>query len=52
MLDPDGDPLGEDLALDTLVNDDADSVLGHVEDTPSLAVVGLMRHTLLEGTAA
>ena len=49
MFDPDGDPLGEDAALDALVDDDADGVLGHVEHAPGLAVVRLVRHALLEG---
>ena len=51
VLDTDVDSLGEDLATDTLVDHDTDCSLGHVEHTPGLAVVGLVWHTLLEGTA-
>ena len=52
VLDPDGDPLGQDPALDALVDDDADGVLGHVEDAPGLSVVGLVGHSFLEGSVA
>ena len=52
VLNPDGDPLGQDPALDSLVDDDTNGVLGDVEDAASLAVVGLVWHTLLEGTVA
>ncbi len=52
VLDADGDALGQDPALDPLVDDDAQRVLGHVEDAPGLAVVGLVRHALLEGAVA
>ena len=45
VLDPDGDPLGQDLALDALVHDHAEGVLGHVEHAAGLAVVGLVGHT-------
>ena len=34
----------------TLVNNNSDSALGHVEDTSSLSVVNLVGHTLLEGS--
>ena len=51
VLDTHADPLGQDLATHTLVDDDADGALGNVEHTPSLAVVSLVGHTLLEGTA-
>ena len=34
------------------IQDDADSVLGHVVDNASLAVVDLVRHTLLNGTCS
>jgi hypothetical protein len=37
---------------DALVDDDADGVLGHVEDASSLAVVGLEGHALLERAVA
>ena len=50
VLNAHRDTLGQNLALDALVDDHADSVLGHVKDAASLAVVGLVRHTLLEGT--
>ena len=51
VLNTDVDSLGEDLATDTFVHNDSDCSLGHVEDTSSLSVVGLVGHTLLEGTA-
>ena len=51
MFNTDRDPLRQNLALDTLVDNDTDGALGHVEDAASLAVVGLVGHTLLEGTA-
>jgi len=51
VLDTHADPLGQDLATNALVDDDADGALGDVEHTPSLAVVSLVGHTLLEGTA-
>ncbi len=51
VLDAYVDTLGEDSVSDLLVDDDSNSVWGHVEDTPSSAVVGLVWHTLLEGTA-
>ena len=43
-------PLGEDLSLDALVNNDTDGVLGHVEHSSSLAMVTLVDQTLLEGS--
>ena len=49
MLDPDRDLLGQDSSLDAFIDDDADGVLGHVEHATRLAVVGLVRHALLEG---
>ena len=52
MFNPDGDALGQDAALDPLVDDDANGVLGHVEHAASLAMVGLVGHTLLESTVA
>merc|ERR1719438_733591 len=45
------DSLGEDLSTDAFVHNDPDCSLGHVEDTSSLSVVGLVGHTLLESTA-
>ena len=51
VLNTDVDSLGEDLATDTFVHNDSDCSLGHVEDTSSLSVVGLVGHTLLESTA-
>lgn len=51
VLNADGDTLGEDPSSDTLVDNNTKSTLGNVEDTSGLAVVGLVGHTLLEGTA-
>ena len=50
MFDPDRDTFGEDAALDPLVDNDANGVLGNVENAASFAMVGLVGHTLLEGT--
>lgn len=52
MLNAHVDPLGQDLALDLLVDNDADSMLGYIVDTSCLAMVAFMRHTLLNGTCA
>ena len=52
VLDTDTDPLGENVSTDTLVHDNTNGTLGDVEDTSSLTVVGLMGHTLLEGSTA
>jgi hypothetical protein len=49
MLNSDGDLLGQNPALDALVDNDADGVLGDVEHAARLAVVGLVGHALLEG---
>lgn len=39
-------------SLDLLVDNDANSMLGYVVDSASLAVVALMRHSFLNGTCA
>ena len=52
VLHSDVDPLGQDLSADPLVDHDAHGPLGDVEDTTSLAVEGLVWHSLLESTAA
>ena len=51
VLHADVHSLGEDLATDTFVDNNTDGSLGHVENTPGLAMVALVWHTLLEGTA-
>ena len=48
VLQADVDALGEDLAADALVDHNTNGALGHVEHTPSLAVIGLVGHALLE----
>ncbi len=50
VLCADVDLLGKNAVLDALVDDKADSVLGHVEDGTSLAVVVLVGHTAVDGT--
>lgn len=50
VLDADVDPLGDDLAAETFVDDHAQSVLCHVEHAPRLAVVELVRHAFLDGS--
>ena len=52
VLNTNVDPLGEDLSAHTLVDDDAEGVLGDVEHAAGLAVVGLVGHALLEGAVA
>merc|ERR1719244_498727 len=52
MLHADADPLGQNLAADALIHNDTHGALGHVEDTTRLAVVGLVGHTLLEGSTS
>lgn len=50
VLQADVDALGEDLAADALVDHNTNGTLGHVEHTPSLAVIGLVWHALLESS--
>ena len=52
VLQADVDALGEDLATHTLVDHHTYGALGHIEHTSGLAVVGLVGHALLEGSAA
>ena len=52
VLNPDVDPLGQDLAADSLVDDNTESSLGHVEHTASLPVESLEWHSLLESAAS
>lgn len=47
VLDAHVDPLGEDVSAYSLIDDDAQSVRGHVEYAASLSVVYFERHTLL-----
>ena len=51
MLNPDIDSLGQDLATHSLVDNNSNCSLGHIEHTTSLAMVGLVRHSLLESSA-
>ena len=46
------DPLGQDLATNSLVDDNTEGSLGHVEHTSGLAVESLERHSLLESAAS
>ena len=46
------DALGNDAGVHALVNDDSDSVFGHIKNTSSLAVVELVRQTGLHATIA
>ncbi len=50
MLDADVDALRDNADTDALVHDDANGVLGHVEDSAGLTVVELVGHTSLDGT--
>ena len=50
VLDTNIDSLGQDLAAHSLVHHNTQRSLRHVEHAPSLAVVGLVRHSLLEGS--
>ena len=43
-------PLGQNLSSDLFVDNDTNSVLCHIENSASLAVVVFERHALLEGT--
>lgn len=52
MLNTHVNPLGQDLALDLLVDNNADSMLSYVVDTSCFAMVALVRHTLLNGACA
>lgn len=52
VLDANVDSLGQDLSADSLVDDDADSMGRHIVYTAGLSVVGLVGHTLLDGTVA
>ena len=52
VLNPDVDPLGQDLAADSLVDHNTEGSLGHVEHSPGLPVESLERHSLLESAAS
>jgi hypothetical protein len=52
VLNAHRDPLGQDIALDTLVDDRAHRMLGNVKHVARLPMVGLLGHTLLEGATA
>merc|ERR1719222_1803955 len=47
VLHTHADPLGQDLATNTLVDNNTNGALRDVEDASSLAMVGLVGHTLL-----
>lgn len=50
MFNTDGHTLGQNAALHPLVDNDAHGVLGNVENTAGLTVVGFVGHTFLEGS--
>ena len=50
VLDTHVDALGDNAVSNALVNNDTDSMRGHVEDLASLSVVKLVGHTSLDGT--
>ena len=50
MLDSDVNSLLDDSVADNLVNLNTNSSLGNVPDNTSLAMVKLVRHTLVDGT--
>lgn len=52
VLDADIDPLRNDFAAHSLVDDDAHSVCGDVEHSTSFSVVGFVGHPLLNGPVA
>lgn len=52
VLDAHVDPLGDDASAHSLVHDHTQSVRRHVEYTASLAVIDLVRHTLLHGAVS
>ena len=52
VLHTDVDALRDDAASDALVDDDADSVLGHVPHLAGLAVVELVGHTSVDGAVS
>merc|ERR1711934_354097 len=52
MLNTHVNALGDDSVSDFLVDDDTDGMLGNIEDFASLAVVELVRNTLLHATVS
>ena len=52
VLHSDVDPLGQDLSANSLVDNNSEGSLGHVEHTASLPVESLEWHSLLESSAA
>merc|ERR1712062_234852 len=50
VLDAQVHLLGDNAVANTLVHNHSNSMLCDIEDTPSLAMVELERHTLLDGT--
>ncbi len=52
VLNADVDALGDDASVNSLVDDDTEGVLGHVENLASLSVVELVGHTALVATVA
>ena len=52
VFNTDGDTLGQNTTPHPLVDNHANGMFGHVENTTSLAMVGFMGHTFLEGTVS
>ena len=50
VLDSHVDSLGDNSSIHHLVDNDSDSMSSDIEDSTSLTVVELVRHTLVDGT--
>ena len=50
VLDSHVDSLGDNSSIDGLVDNDTDGMSSNIEDSTSLTMVELVRHTLVDGT--